>query len=148
MVGVQPRRIARIELEVVLRGRLRREAQARFAAQVVPTPREISILRLLSEQVAVPLDQLARFLDCDEDRAQRLAEHLCDAKFTRRAQLLAGEPDWIWLSEGGTRLSRTGFKSYLPAPGALARRPLSFSDQKHRSRHGAADRVLGLHLGT
>jgi len=82
---------------------------------------ERDILALLCEQGAAPLDQLARFLGCDHDRAQELAAHLCDANFARRAQLLATEPEWIWLSDGGTRLSQTGFKSYLPAPGALAR---------------------------
>ena len=79
------------------------------------------LLALICEQGAVPLDQLARFLGSDPERAALVAARLCDAKYARRAPLLADEPDWIWLTESGTRLSRAGFKSYLPAPGALAR---------------------------
>ncbi len=86
-----------------------------------PAEWERDLLALICEQGALPLDQLARFVCSDSDRAALLANHLCDAKYARRAPLLAGEPEWIWLTEGGTRLSRAGFKSYLPAPGALAR---------------------------
>ena len=86
-----------------------------------PKSWEREILALISEQGAIPIDQLPRFLDCDRNRAEDFAEHLCEAKFARRAQLLAAEPEWIWLSEGGTRLAQTGFSPYLPAPGALAR---------------------------
>ncbi len=86
-----------------------------------PKPWERRILALISEQGAIPLDQLARFLDCGPDRAEWVAEHLCDARFARRARLLADDPDWIWLTEGGNRLSQAGFDAYLPSPGALAR---------------------------
>lgn len=82
---------------------------------------ERRILTLIAEQGAIPLDQLTRFLGCEPDRAGRLAEHLCEAKFAHRERLLAEQPEWIWLTYAGTRVSETGFEPYLPAPGALAR---------------------------
>jgi DNA-binding MarR family transcriptional regulator len=86
-----------------------------------PQPWEREVLHLICEQGAIPIDQLARFLGCEAEAGERIAEHLCEAKFAKRGQLLAGEPEWTWLTEGGTRLSEAGFKAYLPAPGALAR---------------------------
>lgn len=86
-----------------------------------PQSWERDVLALICEQGAIPIDQLARFLACDRDPAQDLGEHLREAGFARTARLLAAEPEWIWLSEGGTRLSQTGLRPYLPTPGALAR---------------------------
>jgi transposase len=87
----------------------------------LPQPWERRVLQLICEQGAIPLDQLTRFLDCEVAVSERIAEHLCEAKFAKRGRLLADEPDWVWLTDGGTRLSEAGLKPYLPAPGALAR---------------------------
>ncbi len=84
-----------------------------------PRPWERQLLALISEQGAIPLDQLAGFLDCDLDRAERIAASLAEARFVKQGRLLAEEPDWVWLTAGGARLSETGFRPYLPSPGAL-----------------------------
>ena len=42
-------------------------------------PWEQRVLRLISEQQAIPFDQLARFLECEEEQAARVAKHLTKA---------------------------------------------------------------------
>ncbi|HEX3734399.1 MAG TPA: hypothetical protein VHU86_04520 [Solirubrobacterales bacterium] len=84
-------------------------------------PWERRILALVAGQGAIPLDQLARFLDCDDAAVRQTVHHFTGVWLARRASLLADEPDWVWLTERGNRLSEAGFKNYLPSPGALAR---------------------------
>jgi MarR family len=86
-----------------------------------PEPWEFELLRLLAEQQAIPFDQLARFLDCDEAQAARVAKHLFKSGFADYGRFLHDEPPWAWLSGRGVRLSGTGFHHRLPKVGAMAR---------------------------
>ena len=85
-----------------------------------PRPDDIPILDLISEQGAIPVDQLARFLDCKLDKAKRTVKRLHEAGLLRREKLLASEPEWIWLSKRGARFSTTDLSAPRPKVGSLA----------------------------
>lgn len=82
---------------------------------------EFELLRLIAEQQAIPFDQLARFIGCDQDQAARVARHLSKSGFADYGRFLHGEPHWIWLSIRGVRLSGTELHHRLPKVGAMAR---------------------------
>jgi hypothetical protein len=86
-----------------------------------PEPWEFELLRLIAEQQAIPFDQLARFIGCEEDQAARIARHLSKSGFAECGRFLHGEPHWVWLSGRGIRLSGTGLHYRLPKVGAMAR---------------------------
>jgi DNA-binding MarR family transcriptional regulator len=85
-----------------------------------PRPEDVPVLDLISEQGAIPMDQLARFLDCKLDKAKRVAKRLQEAGLIRRERPLAKESDWIWLSKRGARFSTTGLSAPRPKVGSLA----------------------------
>ncbi len=87
----------------------------------MPEPWEFELLRLIAEQGAIPFDQLARFLDCDQERAARVAKHLTKVGFADYGRFLHGEPHWAWLTWRGVRLSGMGFTASPPKVGAMAR---------------------------
>lgn len=82
---------------------------------------EFELLRLLSEQQAVPFDQLSRFIGCEAAQATRVAKHLFKSDFADYGRILHDEPHWAWLTSRGARLSGTGFASGPPKVGAMAR---------------------------
>jgi hypothetical protein len=82
---------------------------------------EINILRLVSEQGAIPVDQLARFLDCEEARARRIAGQLGKAGFTSCREFLVDQPAWVWTTERGARISGTGLSPWTLNVGSLPR---------------------------
>ncbi len=86
-----------------------------------PEPWESDLLRLIAEQGAIPFDQLARFLGCEQEQAARIAKHLFKSGFADYGRFLHDEPHWVWLSARGVRLSGTGFQHRLPRVGAMAR---------------------------
>lgn len=85
-----------------------------------PRPDDIPILDLISEQGAIPVDQLARFLDFKLDKAKRTVKRLHEAGLLRREKLLASEPEWVWLSKRGARFSTTDLSAPRPKVGSLA----------------------------
>jgi DNA-binding Lrp family transcriptional regulator len=85
-----------------------------------PRPDDIPILDLISEQGAIPVDQLARFLDCKLDKAKRTVKRLHETGLLRREKLLASEPEWVWLSKRGARFSTTDLRAPRPKVGSLA----------------------------
>ncbi len=94
---------------------------SRRAVLRAPEPWEFELLRLIAEQGAIPFDQLARFLGCEEAPAARVAKHLFKAGFADYGRFLYDEPPWVWLSGRGMRLSGTGFTYLRPRVGAMAR---------------------------
>jgi hypothetical protein len=87
----------------------------------MPEPWEYELLRLIAEQYAMPFDQLARFLDCDGERAARVAKHLTKVGYADYGRFLHDEPHWVWLTFRGARLSGTGFDPRRPKIGAIER---------------------------
>jgi hypothetical protein len=90
-----------------------------------PSAEEAALLRVLLEQGAVPLDQLARFLgSASADRtaeAERLAEDLCAANLAVCRRHLATEPAWISPTFGGARLAGSALQPLRYRTGALPR---------------------------
>ena len=85
-----------------------------------PTPEETSILRLLAEQGAIPMDQLARFLDVDKDTAEKIVKELEEIGCIQKDRPLQGDAPWVWLRHRGARLSETGFSASKPPISRLA----------------------------
>jgi hypothetical protein len=109
---VEPKRIG--ELGAGRGARHRRVLRA-------PEPWEFELLRLIAEQGAIPFDQLARFLDCDERQAASVAKHLTKVGYADYGRFLHDQPHWVWLTHRGARFSGTAFEAVRPKVGAMAR---------------------------
>jgi hypothetical protein len=86
-----------------------------------PAVWEHRVLRLIAEQYSLPFDQLARFLECDEEQAARVAKHLTRARYADYGRSLLDEPHWVWLTSAGARFSGTDFAALRPRVGAMQR---------------------------
>lgn len=96
-------------------------AKPRAASSAELEPWELAALRLLAEQVAIPFDQLGRFLGAGDAQAIAVARHLGRLGLADYGRILHAEGPWLWLTPRGCRLSGTGFSCELPRVGALAR---------------------------
>ncbi|MGA8744515.1 MAG: hypothetical protein WB507_01445 [Solirubrobacterales bacterium] len=88
---------------------------------LAPEPWEFELLRLLAEQQAIPFDQLARFLNCEQGQSARVVKHLTKLGYADYGRFLADEPHWAWTTWRGMRLSGMGFTAEPPKVGAMAR---------------------------
>ncbi len=79
-------------------------------------------LLLLSEQAAIPLDQLARFLGGGLEEAVRIAQRLEEDGLVKTRRFLVRDYPWLWLTGGGARLAGTGFPAAAPDVAMLAHR--------------------------
>ena len=79
-------------------------------------------LRLLSEQVAIPLDQLARFLRLPVDATVGVLQSLEDDGCLEHRRFLVRDYPWFWLSHRGAGQAETGFPYRLPDVSSLAHR--------------------------
>lgn len=87
-----------------------------------PSPAEHRALRLLSEQAAIPLDQLARFLGGSLADAVALVQGLDAAGCIENRRFLVRDHPWFWPSRRGARLAGTGFPYKAPDVASLAHR--------------------------
>ncbi len=108
-----------------------------------PEPWEFELLRLLAEQTAIPFDQLARFLDCDERQAATVVKHLTKVGYADYGRFLYDEPHWAWLTGRGTRQSGTGFWPTRPRVGAMARMRAVNEIRLHIARRAPEARWIG-----
>jgi hypothetical protein len=83
---------------------------------------QADVLRLLSEQAAIPLDQLCRFLSLDLAAGVPLAQRLDEAGLIESRRFLARDYPWLWPSRRGARLAGTGFAHSAPDVALLAHR--------------------------
>jgi hypothetical protein len=88
----------------------------------VPTEQEHVVLRLLSEQGAIPLDQLARFLGGSLADAVGVVQGLDEAGCIEHKRFLVRDHPWFWPSRRGAQLAGTGFHYALPDVAMLAHR--------------------------
>jgi len=93
----------------------------RLEAKRQPTAEELPILRLISEQGAIRIDQLGRFLGASPQQVERIAAELVDANYVSRQLCLVGEPDWIILTWVGNRLAGTSLSLFRAPGGAIKR---------------------------
>jgi hypothetical protein len=80
-----------------------------------------AVLRLIAEQYAVRIDQLARFIDSNRTSTVELADRLARLGCVEHRVLLAGQAEWIWLTKRGARESGTRFSGMRPQAGSLER---------------------------
>lgn len=68
-----------------------------------PDDQEYLAINLLVEQGAIPLDQLARFWQCDIEEAKLFVDQLYEEAYVLRAEPLVDEPMWVWVSNAAAR---------------------------------------------
>jgi DNA-binding MarR family transcriptional regulator len=86
-----------------------------------PTSEEQPILRLISEQGAIRIDQLGRFLCVSSADVERTVTELIEANFLSRRCGLLGEPDWLNLTLAGNNLAGTSLSLFKFSGGAVKR---------------------------
>jgi hypothetical protein len=85
------------------------------------TVQDLAVLRLIAEQYAVRIDQLARFLDSDGSATAGIVDRLAGRGYIDKRLLLAGQQEWIWLTRRGAGESGTRFPGIRPQAGSLER---------------------------
>lgn len=72
------------------------------------SPEDVSLLRLISQQKAMPLDQIWRFQGVSLPEAESCVARLRALGCLRAKRLLTDEEPWVWLSRRGARFAETG----------------------------------------
>jgi transposase len=79
-----------------------------------PSEFDVSVLRLVAEQGAVPMDQLAEFLDLSDAEVEGLVWTYLRAGLVRRARPIPAEPAWVWLARRG--MAAAGWRLSIASP--------------------------------
>ncbi len=70
-------------------------------------------LRLVSEQRAMPLDQVQEFLGISTERVEEITWTLCLAGLLERRSFLVREEPWVWLSAIGRTFLGLGYEPFV-----------------------------------
>lgn len=97
-----------------------RRARRADAGLVRCSARDLELLRIVGEQYALSLPQLARLMDCSLHAARWLRSRWERAGWARGRAMLVGEPVFVWLTRRGQRLAGLDYSVWRPNPGALA----------------------------
>jgi hypothetical protein len=81
-----------------------------------PTRAELEVIELLVHQVAMPLDQLARFRKCSLADAEKLALDLAGNCCAYLQEVVPNEARWIWLASPAKKFSKTDFSIIREIP--------------------------------
>ena len=84
--------------------------------RVMPTARDVELLRLVGEQCTLTQSQLARAMERTEHTARSLRGRWERAGWSRGGQLLVSRPPLVWLSRRGLQVSGLPFKPWRPTP--------------------------------
>lgn len=82
--------------------------------------RDVELLRIVGEQYAVTLPQLARMMDCSEHAARWLRTRWQHAGWARGRAMLVGEPVFVWLTRRGHGIAGIDYAVWRPNAGMLA----------------------------
>src|SRR4051794_1251756 len=82
--------------------------------------RDLELLRIVGEQYAVTLPQLARMMGCSSHAARWLRSRWERAGWARGRALLVGEPVFVWLTRRGQTLAGIDYAVWRPNAGMLA----------------------------
>lgn len=85
-------------------------------------PEQRQALRLLSEQAAIPLDQLSRLLGLALTETIAIVQGLDAGGCIEHRRFLVRDHPWFWPSRRGARLAGTGFHYKRPDVAMLAHR--------------------------
>src|SRR5947209_2294347 len=104
------------------------------------SPRDLDLLRIVGEQYAVTLPQLARLMECSPHAARWLRSRWERAGWARGRALLVGEPVFVWLTRRGHGIADVDYALWRPNPGMLAH-IAAVTDVRLdvRARHPAAE---------
>jgi hypothetical protein len=67
------------------------------------------LLRVVAEQVAMRVDQIARYLKVSEEVVGSVVDALVERGTVRVEEVMVGEPRWVWLRSSGSTLAGMGF---------------------------------------
>ena len=81
--------------------------------------REVDTLDLLADQGLIPMDQLRRFLDLDAEECELLISSFVRNGLVQRAKPLVDEPNWVWLTGRGVKMSTRDLGVPSPRLGGL-----------------------------
>ena len=90
------------------------------AGSVRCSARDLELLRIVGEQYAISLPQLARLMGRSVHAARWLRSRWEAAGWVRGRALLVGEPVFVWLTRRGQQVAGSEFSLWRPNPGALA----------------------------
>src|SRR5688572_27783543 len=90
------------------------------AGTVRCSQRDLDLLRVVGEQYAVTLPQLARLMGCSSHAARWLRARWERAGWVRGRALLVGEPVFVWLTRRGSSLAGIDYPVWRPNAGMLA----------------------------
>jgi hypothetical protein len=88
----------------------RRARRDRGSHQV--SERDVELLKLIGEQYAITLDQLARLIGRTYRTARGLRDRWCNAGWTDSAKLAVELPPFVWLTGRGSRLVESPFRTW------------------------------------
>jgi hypothetical protein len=99
-----------------------RTARARRsdAGTVRCSARDLELLRVVGEQYALTLPQLARMMGCSSHASRWLRARWERAGWARGRALLVGEPVFVWLTRRGQSLAGIDYAVWRPNAGMLA----------------------------
>ena len=98
--------------EVEVRGRLRKRRAD--AGSVRLSERDGQLLRLIGEQYAITVDQLARLIGRTPRTGRWLRDRWRRAGWVESRQLTAAGPSFLWLTRAGTRVAGSPFRTWRP----------------------------------
>jgi hypothetical protein len=90
------------------------------AGLVRVSPRDVELLRVVGEQYAVTVPQLARLMGRSEHAAVWLRKRWQRAGWVEGRALLVGRPVFVWPTRAGLEVAGLPYKPWAPSPGALA----------------------------
>jgi hypothetical protein len=103
-------------------GRLARGLRGEGTEEQKLGQRQRDVLELLSEQGAVPFDQLVRFLACKGSRVKDSMRRLQRLGWIEQRQFLAGDAQWFWLSRRGVGVAGRAHRYTVPNVRSLPHR--------------------------
>jgi hypothetical protein len=78
-----------------------------------------SLLRLIAEQYAISVDQLARLIGRSHRTGRWLRDRWRHAGWVESRQLTSGGPSFIWLARQGTRTAQSPYRTWQPNAGLI-----------------------------
>jgi hypothetical protein len=77
------------------------------------------LLRLIAEQYAISVDQLARVIGRSHRTGRWLRDRWRHAGWVESRQLTSGGPSFIWLTRQGTRTAQSPYRTWQPNVGLI-----------------------------
>ena len=90
------------------------------AGLIRTTERDLRLLRVVGEQYALSVPQLARVMGRSEHAGRWLRDRWQRAGWVEGRALIVGRPPFVWLTRRGLRAAGLDYAVWRPTPGALA----------------------------